>query len=259
MEDINKGGVGSGRKPEFKSSYGDGVYSKKENAISAGKHLVKPHNYTMIEHDGKHIVTTNARASNFIKEYGSKRVGKFFSNGNFVHEGHNPLEAMKHDGIEKGGEGSKGGKVIGHTKSGKPIYKTHGALNVAYGNFSAEDHKDAASAHNKLAYHHDNEKMSNKDHLVKLYHGTQVELHSKAGNLHEKQYEKMSKMKKSISIEDYHTEDAKTNPHLVKSFKNDPQVDVRKTLDDKLSKGLIDNDLHGKAIAQLDVIVRRTK
>lgn len=27
------------------------------------------------------------------------------------------------DLLEKGGEGSKGGKVIGHTKSGKPIYE----------------------------------------------------------------------------------------------------------------------------------------
>jgi hypothetical protein len=26
------------------------------------------------------------------------------------------------DLLEKGGEGSKGGKVIGHTKSGRPIY-----------------------------------------------------------------------------------------------------------------------------------------
>jgi hypothetical protein len=26
--------------------------------------------------------------------------------------------------IEKGGEGSRGGKIIGHTKSGKPIYQS---------------------------------------------------------------------------------------------------------------------------------------
>jgi len=26
--------------------------------------------------------------------------------------------------LRKGGEGSRGGKIIGHTKSGKPIYKT---------------------------------------------------------------------------------------------------------------------------------------
>ena len=44
-------------------------------------------------------------------------------------------------------EGSRGGKVIGHTKSGKPIYARMGAS--GYKNFSSKDHQDAAEAHKK--------------------------------------------------------------------------------------------------------------
>ncbi len=50
------------------------------------------------------------------------------------------------DELEKGGEGSKGGKVIGHTKSGKPIYRTDSSTNwdhPEHKDFTAKDHKDA--------------------------------------------------------------------------------------------------------------------
>lgn len=45
-------------------------------------------------------------------------------------------------------EGSRGGTVIGHTKSGKPIYE-HSIHNSA--GFSKQDHSDAISAHEKAA------------------------------------------------------------------------------------------------------------
>jgi len=44
--------------------------------------------------------------------------------------------------LEKGGEGSKGGKVIGHTKSGKPIY-AHNAFNIKHKEFTSSDHQEA--------------------------------------------------------------------------------------------------------------------
>ena len=50
--------------------------------------------------------------------------------------------------IEKGGEGSKGGKVIGHTKSGKPIYDSHD--HESHKHFTSEDHKNAADLHTKI-------------------------------------------------------------------------------------------------------------
>ena len=49
--------------------------------------------------------------------------------------------------IEKA-EGSKGGKIIGHTKSGKPIYEA--ASHSSHRAFSRTDHDDAISLHNKL-------------------------------------------------------------------------------------------------------------
>jgi hypothetical protein len=54
------------------------------------------------------------------------------------------------DIIEKGGEGSKGGKVIGHTKSGKPIYDK--PEHKAHTDFTEEDHRDAAKVHLHSAY-----------------------------------------------------------------------------------------------------------
>lgn len=55
--------------------------------------------------------------------------------------------------LEKGGEGSRGGKIIGHTKSGKPIYE-HSIHNSA--GFSHQDHSDAVSAHMRAAKEHTN-------------------------------------------------------------------------------------------------------
>lgn len=56
----------------------------------------------------------------------------------------------------KGGEGSRGGKIIGHTKSGKAIYENSRATHVIpdgtsigdhYDSFSKQDHLDAAKLH----------------------------------------------------------------------------------------------------------------
>ena len=49
--------------------------------------------------------------------------------------------------LEKAGEGSRGGKVIGHTLSGKPVYQNHRAVHAAYRHFTAADHDDASSIH----------------------------------------------------------------------------------------------------------------
>jgi hypothetical protein len=60
------------------------------------------------------------------------------------------------------GEGARGGRIIGHTRSGKPIYApdhrlsasaTHSAIAAHAGthNFNLDDHYDAAAAHRKAA------------------------------------------------------------------------------------------------------------
>jgi hypothetical protein len=74
-------------------------------------------------------------------------------------------EEVVEDDLEKGGEGSKGGKVIGHTKSGKPVYEK---LHPSYKKFTAEDHKDAIVEHkihgNEFGedYHRDQYKKTSK-------------------------------------------------------------------------------------------------
>lgn len=55
------------------------------------------------------------------------------------------------------GEGSRGGKVIGHTSSGKPIYDS--ANHPAHKNFTKQDHFDAALKHRS------NEQLHNADAL----------------------------------------------------------------------------------------------
>ncbi len=50
------------------------------------------------------------------------------------------------------GAGSRGGKVIGRTKTGKPIYMNHN--HPSHGDFNAGDHKDAAKHHEgQVAFH----------------------------------------------------------------------------------------------------------
>lgn len=64
------------------------------------------------------------------------------------------LANEQHENMAKA-EGERGGKIIGHTKSGKPIYAGHdehnglAAHHSAHAHFTAEDHDDAAKAHEK--------------------------------------------------------------------------------------------------------------
>ena len=77
--------------------------------------------------------------------------------------------------IEKAkGEGSKGGKIIGHTKSGKAVYEKHNADHKEYKEFKVADHIDAAGIHRK-----EKEKTSVEDH-EHLFHGDRRESHMDA-------------------------------------------------------------------------------
>lgn len=54
--------------------------------------------------------------------------------------------------LEKGGEGSRGGKVIGHTKSGKPVYAHRNPFyHKGFEDWSKDDHKDAIKHHENHA------------------------------------------------------------------------------------------------------------
>lgn len=60
----------------------------------------------------------------------------------------NIFKSFQENDLEKGGEGSRGGKVIGHTKSGKPIYEggEHHAIMKISGNLEAHDHTRTAKS-----------------------------------------------------------------------------------------------------------------
>lgn len=77
-------------------------------------------------------------------------------------EGVDAKDAVKslRNWLKKSGEGSRGGKVTGHTKSGKPIYDTPRASGTkdeahqsqvadAHSDFTAQDHQDAARSYLK--------------------------------------------------------------------------------------------------------------
>lgn len=64
-----------------------------------------------------------------------------------------------------GGAGSRGGKIIGHTKSGKPIYFSRGSHQGAgseahtstmskHAGFSSDEHREASKLHEKLYRKH---------------------------------------------------------------------------------------------------------
>ena len=54
--------------------------------------------------------------------------------------------------IDTEGEGSRGGKIIGHTSSGKPIYDQ--ATHPAHAGFGYAEHTEAAQAHDREEMHH---------------------------------------------------------------------------------------------------------
>lgn len=70
-EKPTEGKASDGEKEKLKVStaYGDMVYSSIDNVKSAVTHLKKPENYTVLKtKEGKFILTTNKRASRFVKQ-----------------------------------------------------------------------------------------------------------------------------------------------------------------------------------------------
>lgn len=57
----------------------------------------------------------------------------------------NKISRSEEIDIKKSGEGSRGGKIIGHTTTGKPIYESHS--HESHKNFSKQEHLDAAKFH----------------------------------------------------------------------------------------------------------------
>jgi hypothetical protein len=82
----------------------------------------------------------------------------------------------------KTGEGSRGGKIIGHTKSGKPIYESQSTSHKSYKDFTSKDHIDAAMRHQKEASKY---KITDKDSMsLAKQKIQQFSIHDKMANEH---------------------------------------------------------------------------
>lgn len=130
-------------------------------------------------------------------------------------EANNPQEIEKSEEAEKGrkfvgdygggknrsfrnskGEGSKGGVVVGHTTSGKPIYRNFN--HASHKNFTKKDHEDAADIHSSAAF-------KTKDHDDKKKH------HRQQANEHAtyaKHYDKVNKKEDKKKGDDHPLKEA---------------------------------------------------
>lgn len=101
------------------------------------------------------------------------------------------------------GEGSKGGNVIGHTQSGKPIYASAGSAN--HKEFTAKDHHEAAMVHGNLRERKamDRHRLGNSD-----------------GTISKKQMKQKEKLQKEI---DKHSD--YQSAHRAKAYKLENKAD----------------------------------
>lgn len=104
---------------------------------------------------------------------------KYLKLEDFNQPGNKELHKSYENDLNKAGEGSRGGKVIGHTSSGKPIYADH--FPEHYSNFSKKDHLDAAEVHGET------------------YDGNRKEHHNQVADAHERWANDMYENKKEKS------------------------------------------------------------
>jgi len=145
--DIEKGGEGSrGGKVIGHTKSGKPIYDHFDH--EGHKDFTKEdHRDAYIHHDNLANNLYDKRFSLKKEEYNNhlKQSGSHFDKTRSF-----DVKKSKETDIEKGGEGSRGGKVIGHTKSGKPIYEHKYAKD--YKDFNTEEHKEANKIHNDLMY-----------------------------------------------------------------------------------------------------------
>lgn len=125
----------------------------------------------------------------------------------------------------KSGEGSKGGKVIGHTSSGKPIYENHDHPHHA--SFTAQDHKDAANTHAEASAKHSDKEDEHFEHAENMSgtpggkaHATLAKEHQKAGQRHWAEKDKHVKSAEEAGKKESSKRD-KMHANLDKKFKDD--------------------------------------
>lgn len=100
----------------------------------------------------------------------------------------------------KSGEGSRGGHIIGHTKSGKPVYSGKKAEHKDYKEFTSQDHKDAASLHGEKAEGHQGSINSTAQEHAKNQLATLAQHHREMVVDHMKQSGDMAQKEHAASL-----------------------------------------------------------
>lgn len=114
------------------------------------------------------LITDRDRLSDIKKESFENDVIKSLDNkDSFLSKAFNVINKSL-ELFEKGGEGSRGGKIIGHTKSGKPIYSHGYHTDYSSKNYSSEDHEDISNHHSNVSKksetHYGKETTHSKEH-----------------------------------------------------------------------------------------------
>ncbi len=179
--EIEKGGHGSGRHKgqfvSFKNNYTgvmnhgvihssdeDGKYHKVRTTVGNMDYVADSDLKEAPQHMHEKIKSKMrekkyADGKSYYDDFEEKNDNKIFDNKETVKNYLDDLLDIK----KGGGEGSRGGKVIGHTKSGKAVYADKTPHHEDYKNFNSADHSDAVDIHNKLAQKYKKENNSEKE------------------------------------------------------------------------------------------------
>ena len=237
VEDIEKGGVGSGKYVHHKKDI-----QQRADAINECARTIKNKNtsvddltdmlYNIREYGDGDIEFSEAM--NLIKKYRPEDVSSVEAalseyDSDLDPAGGTGVESHKsqESELEKGGEGSRGGKVIGHTRSGKPVYASKHASHKSYSNFTKEDHEDAHEIHGlKGASHED--KMDAHEWKIDEYE--QKDNYHKAAH-HANQYEK-HKIKRDhhYNTQKLHEEAMNAKMDKESSAGNESEEDAKKMM-----------------------------
>jgi len=100
-----------------------------------------------------------------VPSVGQHKHGDYVLMGIGMMKKSNPIPGLTRLMKAGKGEGSRGGRVIGHTRSGKPIYasSSRNKWKEHHKNFTEQDHKDAEHVHSQFQDHHENEQERHDD------------------------------------------------------------------------------------------------
>jgi hypothetical protein len=93
-----------------------------------------------------------------------------------------PPSAHESVSVRGHGEGSRGGIVIGHTKTMKPVYQD--SSHSSHATFSSADHNDAVEAHKAKIWEAIRKRDSETTPEGRAYHASKIEYHKGARDYH---------------------------------------------------------------------------